>query len=139
MTGEKQRGTAGRDGRGRFTKGNGHEFAKGQSGNPHGRPKSTTISDALRKRLAETIESADGKTVAELLADRLLLSARAGNLKAIREIADRAEGRPRQTVDVKADVSSDWREIARAHAIDEQDVLAEAQHIIESSTNPGGA
>jgi hypothetical protein len=138
MTVEKQRGTAGRDSLGRFTKGNGHEFPKGQSGNPHGRPKSTTISDALRKRLAESVESADGKTIAELLADRLLLSARAGNLKAIREIADRAEGRPRQTLDVKADIS-DWREIARAHAIDEQDVLTEARRIIESSTNPGDA
>jgi hypothetical protein len=82
---------------------------KGQSGNPNGRPKKTLITDALRARLAE-IDPNDpaSRTNAEVIADRMIARAKLkdrGQQDAA-EIADRTEGKPRQTVGVEAKLDS---------------------------------
>lgn len=79
-------------------------WKKGESGNPSGRPKKTLITDALRTRLAE-VDPQDslGRTHAEIIADRMIARAKLkdrGQQDAA-EIADRTEGRPRQTVGVE--------------------------------------
>lgn len=63
-------------------------------------------------------------------------SAAGGNVAAAREIADRTEGKPRQALDVDMNVL-DWRAIAKAQGISEQDVIAEAKRIIAESVNAG--
>ena len=114
-------------------------FAPGQSGNPKGRPKSITLSEALRHELAkEHPDGQDGETYAEKIAAVLCKTAAEGNVNAAKEIADRTEGKPRQAVDIDMSVM-DWRAIAKAQGISEQDVIAEAKRIIAESANAGGA
>lgn len=74
-------------------------FQPGQSGNPKGRPKSITMSEAYRRELAK-VDPADpqGRTYAEVLAEQIIIKARGGDVRAVREITDRTEGKPKQTV-----------------------------------------
>ena len=65
-------------------------FKKGQSGNPAGRPKCTTLSEALRRALeAPADRDRNGRTNAEVLAVKLIDKARKGNVQAFAQIADR--------------------------------------------------
>ena len=109
-------------------------FPKGVSGNPAGRPKSITLSEALRLQLAKVSPHADERTYAEEIARVLCVKATRGNVNAAREICDRTEGKPKQAIDVEMNVR-DWRQMARAHGLSEQDVFAEAQRLIESATD----
>ena len=83
------------------------QWKKGQpSPNPGGRPRSADLSNAIREQL-ESETTLDGQTitVAEAIASVLVKNALSGDVRAIREIADRAEGRPTQTVNVEGDGS----------------------------------
>lgn len=73
-------------------------FEKGQSGNPQGRAKDKPFRDALRMELAALGED-DPKTLRGL-ARKLLASAAEGDntLAAIKEIADRLDGKPAQAI-----------------------------------------
>lgn len=73
------------------------QWKPGQSGNPSGRPKKLHITDAIRAELAR--EGPDGIPNDEAIARVLVELARAGNLDAIREIADRTEGKARQRIE----------------------------------------
>jgi len=77
-----------------------YRWKKGQSGNPSGRPKSKTLSDAYRHKLEEPVPNdPEGRTWAELIAVAQVRDAVRGNVQAAREIADRTEGRPRQAIE----------------------------------------
>ncbi len=81
-------------------RGTGNEATRwkpGQSGNPSGRPKKLHITDALRAELERT--GPDGVPNDTAIARVLVEIARAGNLEAIREIADRTEGKARQRIE----------------------------------------
>jgi hypothetical protein len=101
----------GRDERGRFQPGNDCGFKPGQSGNPAGRPKCRTLSEAYRVKLARVDESdPEGRTFAEKIADAqvtLAASSDMGSTFAAKELGDRTEGRPRQAVEV---VDGNWKE-----------------------------
>jgi hypothetical protein len=73
------------------------QFKPGQSGNPGGRPKTKPITEALRELLASVGPVLGEKTNAQSLADRLLVMALNGDLSAIRELADRVEGKVNTT------------------------------------------
>jgi hypothetical protein len=74
-------------------------FKPGQSGNPKGRPKSIVLSEAYRKHLAKVDESdPERRTYAEVLAEQMIVKAKAGDVGALREIADRTEGKAKQTI-----------------------------------------
>jgi len=92
--------------------GMGTRFPKGKSGNPGGRPKSRVLSEALRTRLAELKpDDPAGRTYAEIVADNLIeiaCSERPGAVHAASEIADRLEGRSRQSIEI-ADFTADLR------------------------------
>jgi len=134
MASENQReNKGGRDDKGRFTKDTPTAFKPGQSGNPAGRPKSVTLSEALRLELAKMLPGdTQERTFAELIAQQLVRAAATGNILAAKEIADRTEGRPRQSVDVDMNVT-DWRELARQNGLSETDVISEAQRLIAES------
>ncbi len=75
-------------------------WKKGQSGNPSGRPKSKTLSDAYRNKLEELVPNdPEKRTWAELIAEAQVRDAVRGNVQAAREIADRTEGKPRQAIE----------------------------------------
>lgn len=119
-----------------FEKGNKYGFKPGQSGNPGGRPKRTRLTDALLAQLAELDKGEE--TTAEAVARALIRQALGGNVQAIREIADRTEGKPRQAIDVNATMM-DWRELAEKAGLTEDDVIAEARRLIESTSDSSGA
>lgn len=77
-----------RDGNGRWT--------PGHSGNPGGRPSSQSLNSAIRAKLDEMHE--DGQTRAQRIAAILVELAEGGDLRAIREVIDRTEGRPAQSI-----------------------------------------
>lgn len=87
-----------------FAKGNSFAWKPGQSGNPSGRPKVRTISEAYRKYLAEVDpEDPQGRTRAEVAAERLYKLTEIEHPAAVgafRELADRSEGKPRQAVEI---------------------------------------
>lgn len=102
----------GRDEKGRFQEGNAYGFRPGQSGNPSGRPKCRTLSEAYRVRLAQVDEAdPEGRTFAEKIAAAQADLAASGepvaSTMAAKELGDRTEGRPRQAVEV---VDGNWRE-----------------------------
>jgi hypothetical protein len=137
-TAEKQPNSNGRARGGKFAKGNLLGFKPGQSGNPAGRPKYTVVSEALRAQLAEKMPDAGEETFAEALARALIDKALGGDVLAAREILDRVEGKPRQTLDVGMTVN-DWRAVARQNGLSLDDVRREAQLLLsESADDPGG-
>lgn len=68
-------------------------FKKGASGNPRGRQAEKPFADALRMELAAAGE--DHKALRRV-ARSLLKEAETGNLQAIKELADRTDGKPAQ-------------------------------------------
>ena len=124
----------------KFPPGNkiGNRFKKGETGNPLGRPKLTKLTEALREQLAEAMPNAPERTVAEAVARTLIREAISGNVQAIREIADRTEGKPMQKVDLDLQIN-DWRTLAKNYGVSETDVLTEAKLLIaESLTDSSG-
>jgi len=94
----------GRTVRGRpFEKGHKFGFRPGQSGNPGGRPKTRLMSEASRAWFARASEDDPERTNAEVLVEKLGALALGGDLAAARELSDRAEGRPRQAIDINED------------------------------------
>src|SRR5205085_12662662 len=86
----------GRDEKGRFAEGNPLGFQPGESGNPAGRPKSVTLSEAYRQQLAAQQAEGVESTYAEVIAKMVCDEAAKGNINAAGEIADREEGKQRQ-------------------------------------------
>lgn len=81
-----------RDDRGRWT--------PGHSGNPGGQRAHPPLAAAIRARLDEMGD--DGLTRGQRIACILVSMAEGGDLRAIREVLDRAEGKPVQAVSVDA-------------------------------------
>ena len=76
------------------------QFKVGNPGGP-GRPKKTALSDAYRE-LLESKHPSDprGRTWAEVIAESQAHQAARGKTPAASEIADRAEGKPAQSIEV---------------------------------------
>lgn len=70
-------------------------FEKGKSGNPSGRPKAKPFADALRMELAAAGE--DHRALREI-AKALIDKSRSGDMQAIKEFADRIDGKVPQAV-----------------------------------------
>jgi len=90
------------------------------------------LTEALREHLAEEMPNATERTVAETIARALIREAKTGNAQAIREIADRTEGKPKQAIDVDLQIH-DWQILAQSYGLKEQDVIHEAKLIIAES------
>ena len=75
-------------------------FRPGQSGNPGGRPKQKAFTEALRTELAR---AGDDSQALRAIASKLIAMAVGGDLSAIREIADRLEGKSTQTAAISGD------------------------------------
>jgi hypothetical protein len=74
-------------------------FEKGKSGNPGGRPKEKPFAEALRMELASA--GADHKKLREIAKNLITLASEGSEkaLPAIREIADRMDGKPAQAIE----------------------------------------
>jgi hypothetical protein len=69
-------------------------FKPGESGNPDGRPKDYKFLAALNRAIAQD----EGKKLRSA-AEKLLALASAGEPWAVKELADRLDGKPKQTVE----------------------------------------
>jgi len=78
-------------------------FKKGQSGNPKGRPKMPDLKEAISKILAE---EKDGMQALEAVIKALRAKAVKGDVRAAKELLDRAYGIPKQTIDLSAELKS---------------------------------
>lgn len=77
-------------------------WPKGTSGNPGGRPKRTPLTDACRDVLAQLVpDDPQGHTYAQAIAEMLAAKALEGDIRAAQELADRAEGKPRQSLEIQ--------------------------------------
>lgn len=74
-------------------------WKKGQSGNPNGAPKKAWRWSEVLRSVAEKIDRS-GKEFKELAAEALLKEAMKGNIAALRELGDRLEGKPRQSIEI---------------------------------------
>lgn len=74
-------------------------WQKGQSGNPDGRPKGKPWADAIRRALARREQT--GGAGLNQLADKLIDAAVEGDMVAMREVADRLDGKPMQSIDAE--------------------------------------
>lgn len=80
------------------------KWKKGQSGNPAGRPKKLP---ELRELLANVLgDSKDGKTAAEAILMALRTKAIRGDVRAAELLLDRAYGKPKQDIDVEANLTT---------------------------------
>lgn len=73
----------------------GRPFQPGQSGNPNGRPKTRPFKDALQKALKAI---GDDKDALEMVASALVSKAAMGDVPAIKELADRLDGKVTQPI-----------------------------------------
>lgn len=104
--------------------GEAYRFRPGQSGNPGGRPESGSLARACRDLLGV----ANGQTYAEAIAEKLGEFARKGHLPSIRELADRAEGRAGQSIEIEA---------CQTHVPTEESKLANSKDPPEFELNSG--
>jgi hypothetical protein len=74
-----------------------HQWKPGQSGNPGGRPKGESITATLRRLLEQ---EHNGKSVQEILAEKVLREALSGKYSFVKELLDRLDGRPNQKVEL---------------------------------------
>lgn len=73
-------------------------YKKGESGNPGGKPKEAK---QFRDALNVAIKRAEGdRTKLAAMAEALVDKAVAGDVTAIREVADRLDGKPHQTAEI---------------------------------------
>jgi hypothetical protein len=96
MVAENSAGTAGSVSRGR-------PFAKGQSGNPGGRPKQADSPRAELRRILQLIDESSGKRNSTRVAEMLLAAALKGNIEAIKYVFDRVDGKPVEAQPALAD------------------------------------
>jgi hypothetical protein len=97
-------------------------FKPGQSGNPSGRPPKSILDRALEAYLASYIKTGkrgpDGKRerklVAEIVAEKLIGQAMAGEHAIAQLVAERVGGRPLHQVEAKIDATSTNPEFRKA-------------------------
>ena len=102
-----------------------YQWKRGQpSPNPSGRPRTAILTRAIRAQLESELTLESGVcTVAEAIASVLVGNALSGDIRAIREVADRAEGRPTLAVTIQDGLESESREEREARL---QEILASA-------------
>lgn len=76
----------------------GTPFVKGQSGNPGGRPKSRPFKEAL-DRAIKASEKGEIKISLDDIALALLTKAKSGDVPAIKELAERYDGKVPQAIE----------------------------------------
>ncbi len=99
-----------------------HKFKKGQSGNPGGRPKMPwTFMGLYKEELEKVLTTTAGEKLdaKQAVAKRLVKMAVEGDINAIKELANRIEGMPKQTTEIEAgegvNIKLDIRNGTRIH------------------------
>ena len=100
-----------------------HEFKKGQSGNPKGRPVGSKNRSTIVKKWLETVQKSKNPISGELedlsqedmITLAILKKARAGDVRAYKELMDSLYGSAKETIDLNTnDVGIDFDELMEA-------------------------
>lgn len=87
-------------------------FQPGVSGNPGGRPKgAVSLVQIMLKKLAE--EGIDGRTRAEIVAEKAIEKAEAGDFQMFNAILERTDGKVPQQVDLKQETTTREEKVMR--------------------------
>jgi hypothetical protein len=78
-------------------------FVKGQSGNPLGRQAEKPWRDAIMIAIKRRAEGKDSPQALTRLAEAVVAAGLAGDMTAIKEIGDRLDGKPAQSVSVSGE------------------------------------
>jgi Family of unknown function (DUF5681) len=82
--------------------GEAHRWKSGQSGNPGGRPRMGALARACREVVEKPVPGdREGRTYAQAIAERLAELSLKGHMGAMRELADRGEGRAGQFLNIE--------------------------------------
>lgn len=74
----------------------GRPFPKGVSGNPGGRPKTRPFKDAIDRAIEKAEKGEEGAISLDDIALALFTEAKGGNVAAMKELADRTDGKVAQ-------------------------------------------
>lgn len=77
----------------------GKPFQPGQSGNPNGRPKSKPFREALDRAIKSANEAGEEGLSLDDIAKALLVKAKTGDVPAIKELAERYDGKVAQAIE----------------------------------------
>lgn len=77
----------------------GKPFQPGQSGNPNGRPKSKPFREALDRAIKAASEAGEDGLSLDDIAKALLVKAKTGDVPAIKELAERYDGKVAQAIE----------------------------------------
>jgi Family of unknown function (DUF5681) len=78
-------------------------FQPGQSGNPKGRPRDI-VTQAYRRLLAKADPSdPENRAYAETLAEQMIIKAKGGDVRAMKEITDRVQGKAAQLIEISSE------------------------------------
>jgi len=100
-----------------------HEFKKGQSGNPKGRPVGSKNRSTIVKKWLETVQKSKNPISGELedlsqedmITLAILKKARTGDVRAYKELMDSLYGSAKETIDLNTnDVGIDFDELMEA-------------------------
>lgn len=91
------------------------QFQPGESGNPSGKPKGTknftTLVRDMLKRVAVLKEgNPNNLTYEDVLADQVIKRAIQGNDRVLKILWEQMDGRPRQQIDLSAELGDDSRQ-----------------------------
>lgn len=104
-------------------------FKPGQRANPSGRPKSTPLTDELRRHLAEV--SLNKKTThLRLVVESLVERAETGDMAAQRIVWEYIDGKPQERVDLGAVLRDEAERLAQELGLDKDLVLREAEAVL---------
>jgi hypothetical protein len=142
--GEKPLLNNGRNAAGQFVPGHPWRFPKGQCPNPRGRRAGRSLTDVLQSRIDMIPRllkpgAKDRRTNMERVVDELIAQACFGNVRAIAEIFDRLEGKPRQSVSIASE-SASLRELAEIDGIPPAEIVSATLQMLEEAfgdINPG--
>ncbi len=82
----------------------------GPSANPGGRPSYKIMSDACARKLIEVPNPETGECRADIIAERVISAAEAGDITAFIAVRDTTEGRPAQQINLNAEVLTETSE-----------------------------
>ena len=100
-----------------------HEFKKGQSGNPKGRPVGSKNRSTIVKKWLETVQKSKNPISGELedlsqedmITLAILKKARTGDVRAYKELMDSLYGSAKETIDLNTnDIGIDFDELMEA-------------------------
>jgi Family of unknown function (DUF5681) len=125
----------GRNPDGRFNRQNPTAWPKGYCPNPRGRRPGRSLTDVLSARIQLVPRerkpgTKDRRTNMERVVDELIAQACSGNVRAISEVFDRLEGRPRQSVEISSEAES-LRELAELNGIPPQEIVSATLQMLE--------